>query len=1305
MLVAVLGGVVAAAGWAAESFEGLPAGAFSKVATGVGEWTAGPGHAEVHAGHAKSGRQSLRLVGGGDQWVVLALREPLAAPARLACWAERWTAREPFVFRIDGAGEGGDFKELWNGDRAVRVGGFLTRIEVPLAAGLARLRLRCTAPAASGVMVDDVVLEAERPMRVAGVVAVQPVVPVLVGKERNPVLGVNVRTEGGLQPQVLEAVELEMEGTSRPQDIAGVELCAGGEDPSGGFGEAFGTCTPGGGRLVFRGRRVLEAGDNWLWVMVRPNPDADIGGRVDAAVLRVKVSGAVIEVPDGSPPGSQRLGVALRQAGDDGSKAYRIPGLARSKAGALIAVYDIRRRGAQDLPADIDVGVSRSADGGRTWEPMRVAIDMGRDPEHAHDGVGDPCVFVDGVTGRIWIAALWSHGNRAWHGSGPGLEPEETGQLVLVHSDDDGRTWSGPRNLTRQLKDPAWRLLLAGPGTGITMRDGTLVFPAQFRAADGKPWSTLVWSGDRGETWHIGTGVKSDTTEAQLVELGDGSIMINCRDDRGGARTVAVTRDLGRTWVAHPTDRKALPESVCMASLLRWEAPGGGPRLWFSNPATTSGRHTMTVKVSEDEGQSWPEHLHTIYDVRSGSGYSCLAPAGDGHLGVLYEGPGEIYFLRLAAAELLAGRAEDAFDPGTGARAGAPAALVPFPRQVEWGAGKVEVSGWKVVAAGDIGRAAAVVEGLPRAADGVPLRLAAGAVAGAPAGCAEAYALEVDGTGVRLRAPGDAGLLAGLATLRQLGAGGALPQVRVTDWPAFPVRGFMHDVGRNFQQIGTLERFIEVLAAAKLNVFHWHLSDGPGYRVESRRHPRLNAADAYLPTRSPGEFYTFEQVRGLIRHAHRLGVEVIPEIDMPGHSGYFERAFGFGMQDPRGAQACAELLEEVCDEVIEPLRREGVAVRWFHLGSDEVRVTNGEFLPAMVGVLRGRGLEVVVWRPGALPDERCITQLWAQGRPLAGVRCIDSAVNYVNHMDFFDGVPHAFFWQPCWRPEGDGQALGAILCHWPDVNAGGESNIYRQSPVMPALLAAAERFWRGLPRAHADLWARLPPPGDPRLGAFAAFERDLVAIGRRLAAEWPFPYVAQAALRWRVIGPFPHGGDVAKAFPPEAMERIGAVEVDGRRYEPVEAAGGTIHVRHFFGAGGVVPGDPQEGTVYGETWLQSGEAREVPCWIGFNTPSTSDRRAGPAVAGQWSGEGGRVWVNGEEVPPPRWANAGYVPEQPWADERPFVDEGYAYREPARIALRKGMNRVLVKAPRKKGGWKWMFSFAPLDAAVIPPVSP
>jgi sialidase-1 len=226
---------------------------------------------------------------------------------------------------------------------------------------------------------------------------------------------------------------------------------------------------------------------------------------------------------------------------------------------------------------------------------------------------------------------------------------------MLVSSDDDGITWSKPVNITEQVKNPDWHFILQGPGSGITMRDGTLVFPAQYRAEDAgrTPYSTLIHSKDHGKTWTCGTGVKSNTTEAQLVELEDGVIMINCRDNRGGARTVATTRDLGKTWQLHPTDRKALPESVCMASLLKWDVPGVGERLFFSNPATTRGRHSMTVKVSEDLGMTWPETLHTLYDKRSGAGYSCLAPAGERHLGILYEGPSEMYFLRIPVAELL----------------------------------------------------------------------------------------------------------------------------------------------------------------------------------------------------------------------------------------------------------------------------------------------------------------------------------------------------------------------------------------------------------------------------------------------------------------------------------------------------------------------------------------------------------------------------------------------------------------------------------------------------------------------------
>ena len=346
----------------------------------------------------------------------------------------------------------------------------------------------------------------------------------------------------------------------------------------------------------------------------------------------------------------------MRLPGDDQSQAYRIPGLVRTKAGSLLAVYDIRHRHAGDLPADIDVGVSRSTDGGQTWAPMRVAMDMGRDPQHGYDGVGDPCVLVDENNGRIWIAGSWSHGQLGWNGSKPGLESEQTNQLMMTWSDDDGRSWAPARNLTKELKDPAWRLFLQGPGSGITLRDGTLVMPAQYRAANGepdqgKPFATLIWSKDHGQTWQVGSGVKSDTTEAQLAQLADGSILINCRDNRGGSRTVAVTHDLGRTWRPHPTDRQALREPVCMASLLRWQHPRHGDLMFFSNPDSTRKRHRMTVKLSRDQALSWPSANDRLYDSRPGYGYSCLAIADSAHLGVLYEGAGSILFLRLPLTE------------------------------------------------------------------------------------------------------------------------------------------------------------------------------------------------------------------------------------------------------------------------------------------------------------------------------------------------------------------------------------------------------------------------------------------------------------------------------------------------------------------------------------------------------------------------------------------------------------------------------------------------------------------------------
>lgn len=349
--------------------------------------------------------------------------------------------------------------------------------------------------------------------------------------------------------------------------------------------------------------------------------------------------------------------VKLRQAGQDGVRKYRIPGIAGTTKGTLIAVYDMRRYPIGDLPSDIDVGMSRSTDGGRTWAPMKVIMDMGNDPKWNYDGIGDPCIAVDRKRGTIWVAALWSHGDRGFHGSGPGLEPEETGQVMLVRSDDDGKTWSDPINITKQIKDPKWRLIMASPGRGMTMEDGTLVMPAQFKNEENMPHSTIMWSRDDGTTWTFGNGAKPDTTECRVVELGDGRLMLNMRDNRGGYRSVYTTKDLGKTWQVHPTSRKALIEPVCNAGLIRVkgsENVTGKDLLIFCNPNSQSERSHITLKVSLDEGMTWPKQHWLLIDEGRSWCYSSLCRIDKETIGVLHESSrADICFRRVKITDLL----------------------------------------------------------------------------------------------------------------------------------------------------------------------------------------------------------------------------------------------------------------------------------------------------------------------------------------------------------------------------------------------------------------------------------------------------------------------------------------------------------------------------------------------------------------------------------------------------------------------------------------------------------------------------
>ena len=398
--------------------------------------------------------------------------------------------------------------------------------------------------------------------------------------------------------------------------------------------------------ITLHSEQPLLKGTNYFWVSIQMKPQASLQSKVSFTLPEALINNQPATIAwQGKAEAPRRIGIGVRQAGDDGSAAYRIPGLVTSNRGTLLGVYDIRYNSSVDLQEKVDIGVSRSTDKGQTWEPMRIAMTFGETGglPHAQNGVGDPSILVDEKTNTIWIVAAWTHGmgnGRAWNNSMPGMTPDETAQLMLVKSEDDGKTWSQPINITSQVKNPSWYFLLQGPGRGISMQDGTLVFPIQFIDSTRIPNAGIMYSKDRGKTWHLHNLARTNTTEAQVAEIEPGTLMLNMRDNRGDSRAVAITKDLGKTWTEHPSSRKALQEPVCMASLLKVEAKDnitGKPLLLFSNPNTTRGRHHITIKASLDNGLTWSPSQQVLLDEGESWGYSCLTLIDKETIGILYE--------------------------------------------------------------------------------------------------------------------------------------------------------------------------------------------------------------------------------------------------------------------------------------------------------------------------------------------------------------------------------------------------------------------------------------------------------------------------------------------------------------------------------------------------------------------------------------------------------------------------------------------------------------------------------------------
>ncbi|MCM1071392.1 MAG: beta-N-acetylhexosaminidase [[Clostridium] fimetarium] len=537
----------------------------------------------------------------------------------------------------------------------------------------------------------------------------------------------------------------------------------------------------------------------------------------------------------------------------------------------------------------------------------------------------------------------------------------------------------------------------------------------------------------------------------------------------------------------------------------------------------------------------------------------------------------------------------------------------------------------------------------------------------------ERYTLTITPDGVSITAADTRGVQWALRTLEQLKRpDGSYPLARIDDYPEFPIRGFMYDDGRNFAGVERVKGYIDQISRYKLNVFQWHLTDRPAWRIESRAYPRLNDGRFQRAGRDQGKYYTYDEIRDVIRYAGERGVTVIPEIDMPGHSEYFQTTFGVPMDSRRGM----EILETCLAEFFAEIPAEMCPI--IHIGSDEVRVADPDgFMRWAQDFARKHGRSVMAWDPGLVTDSTTIRQFWRDGDPgkvtyPSGVPFVDSGMGYLNYYDPLLMPAKIYFHAPCGSGRANADALGGIVCLWNDVRVADKDLVAPHSGMAGGVMAFAERYWNGGTTTDSWLGTTLPEPGSDAMKGFEAFQKRVSAIKRR-EPESGLGY-------WEPI----------HATPWEARLLTDSAEYTTKVY------GDVIDLDAVCRGFGIEPAARVECRLTRS--IEAGRDTVARYKIGFEAPARSNRISdGIAAQGSWANYG-KVTINGVEIAPPVWnePEAYRYHYNTWAkpeEELPYTNEQlYWMRDPIEIPLKKGSNRVELSIKRHFKGQRFQVGF-------------